>query len=253
MTTLSGRVASYNPNLNKPGTHGTLEPVNLLAVETSGRTGSIALLRTGAEPVERPLGSDGRRHAQTLVSDADQLMSEFQLQPRDVDCVAVSIGPGSFTGLRVGVVFAKTFGWLNKCPIVAVPTFNVIAAQVTTADIGHIGVIADAQRGELFLAEFTRECDQTSASSEVTIVSIDEVQSRLTEYSVLTGPGLARYAGEFDGFCRLADESEWYPTAASIAMLGKKAFDTGNIADPWKLEPFYLRRSAAEEKRDATA
>ena len=188
-----------------------------------------------------------------LVSDADQLMSDFQLQPRDADCVAVSLGPGSFTGLRVGIVFAKTFGWLNKCPIVAVPTFNAIASQVTTGNTNHIGVVADAQRGELFFAEFTREGNQTSSHSEVSIVSLDEARSRLTEHSVLTGPGLAKYASEFAGFCRLADESEWCPTAASIAMLGKKAFDTGNIADPWKLEPFYLRRSAAEEKRDATA
>ncbi len=180
-------------------------------------------------------------------------MSEFKLRPRDADCVAVSVGPGSFTGLRVGIVFAKTFGWLNKCPIVAVPTFNAIAAQVTTAGTDHIGVIADAQRGELFLAEFKREGELASATSEVTIVSIDEARARLTEQSVLSGPGLDKYAGEFGGFCRLADASEWQPTACSIARLGQKAFDTGNIADPWKLEPFYLRRSAAEEKRDATA
>lgn len=228
--------------------------MNLLAIETSGRTGSIALLRseTHSDAIERSLGSEGRRHAQTLVSDADELMSEFGLQPRDADCVAVSLGPGSFTGLRVGIVFAKTFGWLNKCPVVAVPTFDAIAAQVTAADANHIAVIADAQRGELFFAEFDRDGDRV-VKTEVTIVTIDEARSRLREQSVLTGPGLVKYSAEFDGVCRLADEPQWQPSASSIAVLGKKAFDTGNIADPWKLEPFYLRRSAAEEKRDATA
>lgn len=224
--------------------------MNLLAVETSGRSGSIALLQSGSVPVERALGSAGRRHAQTLVSDANELMGEFGLQPRDADCVAVSLGPGSFTGLRVGIVFAKTFGWLNKCPIVAVPTLDAIAAQVT-ADANHIAVVSDAQRGELFFADFDVNGGTIARRSEVTIVSIDEARLRLTDQSVVTGPGLVKYAEQLSASCRLADQAEWQPMAASIATLGKRAFDTGNIADPWKLEPFYLRRSAAEEKRDA--
>ncbi len=224
--------------------------MNLLAVETSGMVGSIALHREGLPVEERPIGAEGRRHARTLVADADRLMAEFELAPRDTHCVAVSIGPGSFTGLRVGIVFAKTFGWINKCPVVAVPTFDALAWQVKS-DSARVGVVGDAQRGEVFFAEYQKTGGEITTVSQVEIASVDSVRTKLSEDTVLIGPGLDRYASEFECFCKLADPTLWRPAASSIAELGRAAFDTGNIADPWKLEPFYLRRSAAEEKRDA--
>ncbi|MFN5976898.1 MAG: tRNA (adenosine(37)-N6)-threonylcarbamoyltransferase complex dimerization subunit type 1 TsaB, partial [Planctomyces sp.] len=80
----------------------------LLAVETSGMTGSLALSADGQLLSERVLESEGRRHAQTLVSEVGLLLSGQGLTVGDLSAVAVSIGPGSFTGLRVGLVFAKT-------------------------------------------------------------------------------------------------------------------------------------------------
>ncbi len=224
--------------------------MNLLAVETSGRAGSIALLQDGEEPIERSLNAGGRRHAQTLVADADALLAEAGLGPRHTDGIAVSLGPGSFTGLRVGIVFAKTFGWINRCPVVAVPTFRVVAEQAPpTAD--HICVVGDAQRGELFLAEFTRRGGSLRQEHEIEILSAAEAHARLKPDSVLIGPGLTRFAPEFERTARLAMPDVWQPRAATLARLGKLAFDNGDIADPWQLEPLYVRRSAAEEKRDA--
>lgn len=223
--------------------------MNFLAVETSGREGSIALLREGEEPVERMLASDGRRHAQTLVADACALLDEHGLGPRDTDCVGVSLGPGSFTGLRVGIVFAKTFGWINKCPIVAVPTLEACAAQAGS-DSEHVCVVSDAQRGEVFFGEYTITDSRPHPLTEVQIVSVEKARALLMPQSVLTGPGLVKYGAEFAGVCRVADESIWSPQAGVVARLSQAALATGNIADPWKLEPFYLRRSAAEEKRD---
>lgn len=227
--------------------------MTLLAVETSGRTGSIALLRESDGIVERLLTAEGRRHAQTLVADAESLLAGHGLSPRDVTCVAVSIGPGSFTGLRVGVVFAKTFGWLNKCPVVAVPTLAAVAAQAPT-DADHIVTVADAQRGELFSAEYGRTGSVLSPLTEVTIQTPAAVLTRITADSCVIGPALANHQDQFhqEQFpVTLAPESDWEPRAATIAALGHAAFRTGNIADPWKLEPFYIRRSYAEEKRDA--
>lgn len=219
--------------------------MNLIAVETSGRSGTIALLKRGEEVCQRSLAHGGRRHAQSLVADASELLEEFELTPSDIDCVAVSLGPGSFTGLRVGVVFAKTFGWINDCSIVAVPTFEACAAQV---EGDHIAVISDAQRGELFFAEFD---GQGFPAEDVTIRTIDEVKERLTTETILTGPALEKYADEFASSCHVADSECWHPVASAIAQLGAARFESADFADPWSLDPFYLRRSAAEEKRDA--
>lgn len=225
--------------------------MNLIAVETSGREGTIALLRSGADPITCRLGSDGKRHAQTLVSDADGLLREYGLEPKDTSCVAVSLGPGSFTGLRVGIVFAKTFGWLNKCPVVAVPTLKAVANAIPLNAAGHICVVSDAQRGEVFVAEYRRDGNLIHPVAEVTIATLEATRARLTPETTLTGPALVKYEDELAGYCMVAPREIWAPSAHHIALLGQVAFETGDIADPWKLEPYYLRRSAAEEKRDA--
>ncbi|MFK7818861.1 MAG: tRNA (adenosine(37)-N6)-threonylcarbamoyltransferase complex dimerization subunit type 1 TsaB [Planctomycetaceae bacterium] len=224
--------------------------MNFLAVETSGRSGSIALLCDGHEPYERTLASDGRRHAQTLIADAAEMMTRFKLTPKETDCVCVSEGPGSFTGLRVGIVFAKTFGWLNKCPVVSIPTLEACAAQVEGT---HICVISDAQRGEVFLGEYLPGPNRPQALAKVEILSLEAARKRLTPSTTLTGPGLTKYAADFSESCVLADSKDWHPRATTIGQLGKHALDTGDIADPWKLEPFYLRRSAAEENKSRRA
>lgn len=224
--------------------------MNILSVETSGREGSIALYRPGQPTVEQALGSEGRKHARSLVADADKLLGDLGLGPRDMDCVAVSLGPGSFTGLRVGIVFAKTFGWINKCPVVAVPTFEAIANQVVEPG-SHIAVVGDAQRGELFFSEYTRGDRGFEAKADVQILSVPDVKDRLNTESVLIGTGLLKCHTAFEDVCTIADPKAWAPRASTIARLGAAAMQTGKIADPWKLEPLYVRRSAAEEKRDA--
>ena len=121
----------------------------LLAVETSGTQGSVAIFDGETLRFERILGATGTRHAQTLPAEVADALAKCDLQPRDIRSVAVSIGPGSFTGLRIGLTFAKTFAWLNDARLVAVDTLRAIAQQVPS-DIEYVTVIVDAQRTEFF-------------------------------------------------------------------------------------------------------
>ena len=91
----------------------------LLAIETSGMQGSIAIFDGRTLQFERILGASGARHAQTLPAEVADVLARCNLQPRSIRSVAVSIGPGSFTGLRIGLTFAKTFAWLNDARLVA--------------------------------------------------------------------------------------------------------------------------------------
>ncbi|MCP4506458.1 MAG: tRNA (adenosine(37)-N6)-threonylcarbamoyltransferase complex dimerization subunit type 1 TsaB, partial [Fuerstiella sp.] len=126
----------------------------ILAVDTSGFEGSIAVLDDRRILEERALIAEGGRHAQTLVLQVDRVLKSLGLAGRDIDAVAVSVGPGSFTGLRVGVVFAKTFAWANAANLVAVDTLRA-AAQQTVDGTEHVAVISDAQRSEVFVNEYT--------------------------------------------------------------------------------------------------
>lgn len=217
----------------------------LLAVETSGMQGSIALLQPAGTVTERPLQSAGRRHAQTLVADVAQLLQDCGSRPSDISAVAVSIGPGSFTGLRVGVVFAKTFAWINSAQLIAVDTLQVIAQQVP-AVIPLVTAVVDAQRGEVFAADYrwNPSTQLREAVSELRIVAADQLSTE----TPLSGPGLTKLRERLPAGCLLTDSDLWQPAAGTVARIGQQQLLQGAVADLIALEPVYVRRSYAEEK-----
>ena len=219
----------------------------LLAVETSGSLGSIAVTDGSNLLAERVLAGGGVRHAQSLVTEVDNLLRELTLKPTDIRSVAVSIGPGSFTGLRVGLVFAKTFAWLNQSHLVAVDTLRAIAQQAPDEEI-LVTALVDAQRGEMFAG--TYQLDTVSGCRQL----IDRIhvtgQNALPQDHILTGPGLAKLRPELAINRRLLDEFSWQPRASTIARLGTDMVSRKEFSTPETLEPVYVRLSYAEEKRD---
>lgn len=218
----------------------------LLAVETSGMQGSLAII-SGDQPLaERTLLAGGQRHAQSLVSEVDRVFRDLNLQPSDIRSVAVSIGPGSFTGLRVGLVFAKTFAWLNNAKLVAVDTLQAIAQQVPS-EIEAVTVISDAQRGELFTASYRWDAD-SGCRRLIDSVHLSTVTSLPTEYPV-TGPALLKLRTTLGETHQLLDESFCQPRATTVARIGLDMLHRGHLSVPETLEPVYIRPSYAEEKR----
>src|SRR5262245_34096399 len=114
----------------------------LLILETSGRTGHVALAQGEAFLGLRSL-DEARRHARDLVPAVAGLLAEQGWQPRDLDAVVISRGPGSYTGLRVGIMSAKTLAYATGCALVAIDTFAAIAHQAP-AEVQNLDVIADA-------------------------------------------------------------------------------------------------------------
>lgn len=224
--------------------------MNILGIDTSGREGSLALRRDGHCGDLRSLAKTGRRHAQTLVAEIDSLVRESGLEFTDLDGVAVSIGPGSFTGLRVGVTCTKTLAWATGCHVAAVDTLRVIA-QNAADDIDDVHVISDAQRGELFVGRYVRgEGGLFVRIGEIEIVAAAAWCDQRTPDCVVTGPGLDKYADRFASSVRLLEPQQRFPLASIVALFGEQQIGAGETADLWSLEPQYLRRSAAEEKRD---
>lgn len=182
-----------------------------------------------------------------LVLEVSELLTSQNLSPNDIDVVAVSIGPGSFTGLRVGVVFAKTFAWANNAKLVAVDTLRAVAQQQPEHH-SVVTVVSDAQRGEVFCNRFEWDTDSQSriATGELTIQAVDAVAK--STCGVVTGPGLAKFADKFPEAWQQAPENSWQPQAATVAALGSLLAEQGIWADIHSLEPLYVRRSYAEEK-----
>src|SRR5262245_60606931 len=124
-----------------------------LGIESAGPAGSVALARGEELIAERTLDRSGPRHAANLVVEIDALVRGAGRKIRDCELVAVSIGPGSFTGLRVGVVCAKTLSYALGCSLVAVDTLESIAEN-SPAEVSDVFVLSDAHRGELYAGQY---------------------------------------------------------------------------------------------------
>lgn len=235
-----------------------------LGVETSGLAGAIAL-RRGGETIEIvSIEQVGRRHAQTLVSEVDTLLRRHGLAAKQLDLIAVSIGPGSFTGLRVGVVFAKTLAYAVGCRLTAVDTFRAIAAA-SPSDVSEVFVVADAQRGDLFVGHFVRkpgdfaenEIANWTRLAEISIEPMETWCRRCSEIAdsepsiAVSGSAAESVRANLPAAVRVLGPECRSPRADLIAQLGEQQAQVGEFAELWTLEPFYLRRSAAEEKATA--
>src|SRR5688572_30661357 len=134
----------------------------ILALETSGTCGSVAALDAGGVLRELPL-DPALRSARSLAPGIRQLLQGMGWQPRDVQLVAVTAGPGSFTGLRVGITTAKAFAYAAGAEVLGVDTLEVLARQAPS-DAQLVQTAIDAQRQELFVATFHRTDDTASLS-----------------------------------------------------------------------------------------
>jgi len=222
-----------------------------LGIETSGRAASVALRADGQTLVERTLGESGRRHAQTLVAEIDAVLKQHGKNVGDCQLVAVSVGPGSFTGLRIGVVCAKTLAYATGCALAAVDTLACIAEN-SPPEIDDVHVIADAQRGDLYVGRYRRDAAGRFVQDEPIAIAAGQTwcAARARE-DVVSGPGIVRFEADLAGAGRVLPAELRNPTAARVADLGERRFRSGRVDDFWGLEPFYLRKSSAEEKWDA--
>ncbi|MCA8998612.1 MAG: tRNA (adenosine(37)-N6)-threonylcarbamoyltransferase complex dimerization subunit type 1 TsaB [Planctomycetaceae bacterium] len=218
----------------------------ILGIETSSRAGSVALVDGDRVVSERDLHATGRRHARSLVPEIGRLFDSERLTFEQVDAIAVSIGPGSFTGLRVGVACAKTLGYALRKPVVAVDTFLSIAAATVDPE-PSCWVLDDALRGEVFCGRYLRGPQGWECDARPKLMSLDSWKSLVEEGELITGPAVVRFRSQLEGL-RLAFEGDAIPHATSIARVGGELLTGTDPHDFWKIEPNYIRRSAAEEK-----
>jgi tRNA threonylcarbamoyladenosine biosynthesis protein TsaB len=224
-----------------------------VGLETSSRIGSIALLDGDRLVAERTLGETGRQHARTLIAELDVLLSDQSISPRDVGVVAVSIGPGSFTGLRVGVVCAKTWAFVTGCRLVAVDTFAAVIEGLPPTP-SAAWVIDDALRGDVFAQKFVANGSPRAvwkAEGPARLLPFETWIRETAPAQEVCGPGAAIWKSELESRWLDVAPSQFHrPTAAAVARIGARLAAEGISTDPFALVPLYIRRSAAEEKLD---
>lgn len=223
--------------------------MRILAIETVETTGSVALLEDECLVAERPLDPKGRS-AQTLAPGIEQLLADARWRAGDVGLVAVATGPGSFTGLRIGVTTAKVFAYAAACQVIGVSTMSAIASRVPR-HVTHVSIILDAHRSELFVADFSRpEGGQLVGHETTRVVDADRWIAELRPATVVSGPGLAKWKAQLAAAVVVVDPALWVPTASAVGQVGWRAFAAGQRVSPFELVPQYFRRTSAEEKAE---
>lgn len=224
----------------------------ILALETSGFGGSLALLEDGTLLGERILDSQ-RRHAQTLVPEIQTLLREHAKRPSDCEVLAVSCGPGSFTGLRVGITCAKAMAYATGAKIAAVPTFPcIVAATPESAYEARVQVLLNAQREELFIGSYLRSSSGSWIETQpLRIERADRWLETLTPGDVVTGPGVEPLRQQLSQKCTVLPPEFSEPRAVWVGRVGLELIAAGQVTTCWDLEPYYVRKSAAEEKWDS--
>jgi tRNA threonylcarbamoyladenosine biosynthesis protein TsaB len=223
----------------------------IVAIETSGRHGSVATLRGdigGAKVIAQTVLSSSERTAQSLAPTLQKLLAETGWPPKSVELVAVTVGPGSFTGLRIGVTTAKTFAYAVSAEVVGVNTLVALAHQAPPMD-RPLWTILDAQRQELFAARFIADRDgHLQTDRETTIIAQDKWLAELRAGDYVTGTALSRIAHRLPEGVAPVPDSLWQPMAESVGCVAWQAYQSGRRDDLWKLTPHYYRASSAEEK-----
>jgi len=230
--------------------HGKL---NTLALDTSTGRAAIGLgTRSGLVLAEKT--DAAQKHGRDLIPRLAEILAKAGLAPRDIEVIGVGLGPGSYTGVRVGVTAAKTLAYATGAALVGLDSLEAVAWNAPATAL-RVSVVGDAQRSGVYAAEFARNVG--GAPLAFTRVSqIEPLQTwlaRLEPGMCVLGPGLAlpRIGNFVPPDCLPADTELNYPEGSRLIELTHREWAAGRRENPWLLEPRYLRRSAAEELWDS--
>ena len=216
--------------------------MNVLAVDTSSDHGSVAVTADG-EPLGEVRLISSIQHSERLFRSIEFLFEHVDLTLDDIDLFAAARGPGSFTGLRVGLAAMAGFAFANNKPSAGISTLAAVAWQVGRTD-SSIAPVLDARRGEIYTALFRREGEALVELHPAAVLKPAQWLSILPESEIsFCGNGLMKYRSMFDGKAN----SKVVPSDPYLAVTIARMVMTSNRQD---LDPFYIRKSYAEAGKE---
>jgi tRNA threonylcarbamoyladenosine biosynthesis protein TsaB len=194
--------------------------------------------------------SRGKRHAETLTPAIDFLRRQARVDLSEISVVAVDLGPGLFTGLRVGVAAAKALASALSVPMIGVPSLDLLAFPVRFTSRMIVAAV-DARRGELFYAFYRQVPGGIQRVTPHQVGDPDDLASELVATGaevLMVGDGAIRYAELFEDLDRveIADKGLAYPSASSLVQLAHPRALREEFVPSWELQPLYLRTPDAE-------
>jgi len=213
--------------------------MTILAIDTSTDYLSLAIMR-GEKIIARFHRRSRMRHSSLLMPRIDKLLKRTGLKIKEIDCFAISIGPGSFTGLRIGVATVKGLAYALKKPIVAVPTLDVIAVNAKSFR-GAICPVLDARKNKVYACLYKSDGEKIKRISKYLLLPVSDLLKRIKKYDkiIFLGDVAAEVSKNFSKevpgtFLR------WHPRAEVVARICAESCKKKKFVSPEDLEPLYL-------------
>ena len=226
--------------------------MKILGIDTSSMAASVAVIEDNKLICEYTINTK-KTHSQKLMPMIENMLGLSDLNVREFDAIAVCEGPGSFTGLRIGMATAKAIAHVNDIPVIGVNSLEALAANMNLCD-KKICSILDAQRNQVYTGRYQYEGTKLVEIKEIGIQQIDELLEELAqsgEQWILVGEAVYKYEDKIREISNIEipAASNNVTKAGSLCSVAKVKFDEGkDIFDCYTVNPLYIRKSQAEEQ-----
>lgn len=220
----------------------------IIGLDTTSKSGSVSLINEN-NILGECLFNVGPRHSENVVSSLDWLLSTLNIEKQSIEAVAVSIGPGSFTSLRVGVTIAKSLAYTMNISIVGVSSLEVLALNIPRTD-RDICTVMDAKREEVYSSIYKYNNNVLEQKRAEKVQSVDELCNEISKPTVFVGDGAVIYKDQLDRSTNYEFVAGSFNLlrSSNCALLGRSKLLNGNSDDVMELAPNYLRKIDIEEK-----
>jgi tRNA threonylcarbamoyladenosine biosynthesis protein TsaB len=221
----------------------------VLLLETSGSSGIVAL-GFGSTIVAHRVLEIAKRHVSDMAPAIAEMLKECGWEAKNLDAIATGIGPGSYTGLRIGLMSARTLAMMTGARLLGISTFEILAQHCLEVGHAKIEIIADAQQDKIYAQRFENNNSHLISASELKIVNAAEWMATRDISFAIAGPGVTKVQPLISANQGMVVEQSGNINKESFLALALKKLFSHHSDDPLSLQPLYLRRSSAEEQWD---
>ena len=225
--------------------------MRILAVDTTTKFLSLAIYDN--DKVAEYNLETGNRLSSLLIPTIKRTLDVLGLSPRDIDYFAVGIGPGSFTGIRLGLSAIKGFSFALSKPMIGVPTLDILAMNASSSDRVIMPAI-DAKRGLIYSCAYKYTNGKLAKIMPYSLLTKEEFLRNIKPLSIIFGDALNLYRDEIrkhNGDVSFLDKDCWYPKAHNIITLALNRIKKGRLGDSFKVDPIYLYPKECQIRKPA--
>ena len=226
--------------------------MKILGIDTSTMAANVAVLEDDKLICEYTINTK-KTHSQKLMPMIENILKLSDLDIKEIDAIAICVGPGSFTGLRIGMATAKAMAHVNNIPLIGVNSLEILGANMDLCN-RNICSILDAQRNQVYMNKYILKDDKITELEEISIKPIDELLEEISSSNedwVLVGEAVYKYEEEKEEISNIAIPSPAnnITKASTLCFVARdKMLANDQVYNCYNINPMYIRKSQAEEQ-----